>query len=365
MTRFTKPFRSLIGALACGSSLLLAGQAQAAVLINVDTAGCNTNVAINNAIGQSFRVGAVNSLEKIEIWIKPELYYTTSYSMQLFAGEGTGGTLLATSATTVTLGSQTGGTASAFQAFSFTGQNVTLQPNQAYTFRLVRLSQYSGAFSMCGNVYADGIQYWLGYSADAPYDLSFKLYGAPPVPQTFPQGYLGCFTDSESRALPYYMGDGFTAESCKQVARTYGFRYAGTQYGGQCFIGPSIAGTQVSNSECSMPCSANPSEMCGNGWRNSLYDTQASTYQGCFTDDWSRALPAFLGEGTFTQESCVAAAKASGYRYAGLQWYGQCFAGNQLGYTQVSDSECNLPCTGDPAQTCGGGFRNQIYSTGL
>jgi hypothetical protein len=176
MKQLAKRFSSLWSILACGITLLLAGQAQAALLINVDTAGCNTNVAINNAIGQSFRVNAATNLEKIEVWIKPELYYTTSYGLEVYDSEGTGGTRLATSSTTLTLGSQTGGTPATWHGFSFSG--LTLQPNHAYTFRLVRLSQYSGAFSMCGNVYADGIQYWLGYSPDSPYDMAFKVYGS-------------------------------------------------------------------------------------------------------------------------------------------------------------------------------------------
>ena len=86
-------------------------------------------------------------------------------------------------------------------------------------------------------------------------------------------------------------------------------------------------------------------------------------YQGCFTDDGNRALPAWLGEG-HTIESCVAAAFSQGYVYAGLQWYGQCFAGNSLGYSRVSDAECNTPCNAAPWQMCGGGWRNSIYATG-
>jgi hypothetical protein len=145
-------------------------------LIDVDTAGCQQNVAINNAIGQSFRVSGVTQVDNLEVWIKPNLYYTTSYAVEVYNGEGTGGTKLATSPA-LTLGSQTGGTPSTWYSFSFQGLGVTLQPNQAYTLKLVRLSQYSGAFSMCGNVYPSGIQYWLGYSPDSPYDMSFKLYG--------------------------------------------------------------------------------------------------------------------------------------------------------------------------------------------
>jgi len=125
----------LYGVLACGATLVT-GQAHAALLSNVDTAGCDANVAINNAIGQSFRVNEATSLEKIDIWIKPELYYTTSYTLELYDGEGTSGTRLGTSATTVTLGSQSGGTPSGFQAFSFTNLGLVLQASHADTFRL-------------------------------------------------------------------------------------------------------------------------------------------------------------------------------------------------------------------------------------
>lgn len=145
-------------------------------LINVDTAGCQTNVAINNAIAQSFRVPSSTALERFELWIKPELYYTTSYAVELYDSEGTSGPRLATS-TSLTLGSQTGGVPSTWYSFSFSVQGLVLQANHAYTLKLVRLSQYSGAFSRCGNVYPNGIEYWLGYSADYGNDLSFRLYG--------------------------------------------------------------------------------------------------------------------------------------------------------------------------------------------
>ncbi|NVI97533.1 hypothetical protein HV824_05295 [Myxococcus sp. AM009] len=63
-----------------GALVVVAGQAQAfEKLIEVDTAGCNTNVAINNAIGQSFKLSASTALDSVDIWVKPNLYYTTSY----------------------------------------------------------------------------------------------------------------------------------------------------------------------------------------------------------------------------------------------------------------------------------------------
>ncbi|HEV7670870.1 MAG TPA: WSC domain-containing protein [Thermoanaerobaculia bacterium] len=87
-------------------------------------------------------------------------------------------------------------------------------------------------------------------------------------------------------------------------------------------------------------------------------------YLGCYTDATTRALPVQMPGASNTIESCKAAAYNAGYKYAGLQYYGQCYAGNTLGYALVADSECNTACTGNPAQTCGGGWHNSIYSTG-
>lgn len=87
-------------------------------------------------------------------------------------------------------------------------------------------------------------------------------------------------------------------------------------------------------------------------------------YLGCYTDTSARALPVQLPGTTNTIESCKQAAYNAGYKYAGLQYYGYCFAGNSLGYAQVADSECNTTCTASSAQICGGAWRNSIYSTG-
>ena len=145
-------------------------------VIEVGVDGCNTNVAINNAIGQSFKVSLLTDLDSIEIWIKPELYYQTSYHVELREGEGPSGTLLATSSP-VTMESQTDGAQGGWYRFDFSGQGLTLLPNQAYTLVLVRLSTYSGAFAHCGDIYADGIEYWLGSHPDSGHDIGFRVYG--------------------------------------------------------------------------------------------------------------------------------------------------------------------------------------------
>jgi hypothetical protein len=88
------------------------------------------------------------------------------------------------------------------------------------------------------------------------------------------------------------------------------------------------------------------------------------SYLGCYTDDASRALPILLLNSGATVESCVAAAQAQGLTFAGLQYFGQCFGGNNLGptYTKAPGSECNTPCSANSGEICGGAWRNSIYS---
>ena len=84
-------------------------------------------------------------------------------------------------------------------------------------------------------------------------------------------------------------------------------------------------------------------------------------YLGCFTDDPNRALPVGLGN-VNDIDACIHRARGNGLAYAGLQYYGECWGGNQIGYAQVGDWECNTPCPS--GQTCGGAWRNSIYGTG-
>ena len=211
---------------------------------------------------------------------------------------------------------------------------------------------------------AEGVTY---YFAAKAYDTA-GIQSAPSnevsytVPGKTNINYVGCFTDDTNRALPAELSSGGeTVESCTQKAAAAGYAYAGLQYYGQCFAGNKPGYTRVADSECNMPCTANPAEMCGGVWYNSIYRASVTPYVGCFTDDTNRALPAELSSGGETVESCMQKAAAAGYAYAGLQYYGQCFAGNTPGYTRVADSGCNIPCTANPAEMCGGVWYNSIY----
>jgi WSC domain len=93
--------------------------------------------------------------------------------------------------------------------------------------------------------------------------------------------------------------------------------------------------------------------------------TPVSSYVGCYVDASTRALPDWLINSNTTVESCIAAATAAGYAYAGLEYGGQCFAGNSLGYAESPASQCDMPCQADHNEICGGVWRNSIYSTGV
>jgi hypothetical protein len=90
-------------------------------------------------------------------------------------------------------------------------------------------------------------------------------------------------------------------------------------------------------------------------------------FRGCYADlvGGVRALPAQLASTNATSASCITAAKSRGYRFAGVQFRGECFAGDVPRYDVRPVTECNLPCTARPGELCGGSSRNSVYPTGL
>lgn len=193
------------------------------------------------------------------------------------------------------------------------------------------------------------------------------------TPKPAPPVYQGCYADTPTRELPVTLmaTSSATLDTCVAAARARNLAYAGLQYGGQCYGGNSPGKTKVADSECNMPCAANAGETCGGTWRNSVYATGAAVlakvpaiaYKGCYVDSSNRTLPIALMSSGATVESCVAAAKRAGYTYAGLQWQGQCYAGNTLPPTKAQNAECNTPCQANTQETCGGAWRNSVYST--
>ena len=95
----------------------------------------------------------------------------------------------------------------------------------------------------------------------------------PPAPPT-----AACYIDGETRLLPVrlsYTG-GLTREKCIAAARAKGLPWAGVEYSSECF-GGSVAppdSAKRPDSECSMKCSGDQTQICGGSWRLNLLDAR-------------------------------------------------------------------------------------------
>jgi hypothetical protein len=158
-------------------------------------------------------------------------------------------------------------------------------------------------------------------------------------------------------------------------------KYAGLQYGHQCFGGNELKYDKRPERECNMNKRTGKDQFkWGGSWRNSIYSTgddcgeeekvveidYSRCYEGCYTDQGKRALPTFIGDvgKTAGAAECFKKVKARGLKYAGLQYGHQCFGGNELKYQKRSDGECNMnKRVGSDRYKWGGSWRNSIYTT--
>ncbi|KAH8661991.1 copper radical oxidase [Xylariales sp. PMI_506] len=227
---------------------------------------------------------------------------------------------------------------------------------------------------------------------------------AEPVPPAPIAGwaYEGCYNDNTAaRTLTYGPNvpggaNAMTNELCTSACAAAGYALAGTEYADECYCGQVYAngGAQV-DSGCNMVCAGNSTEFCGGSNRLSVWSrigsgsnptstistaTVASptgsgtaadlppgwSYQGCYSEGVNgRALINEQPDSqTLTVESCIAACIGLGYSVAGLEYSVQCFCDDFVrdGAALVSDSKCNMPCSGDSAEMCGAGDILSMYS---
>jgi len=209
---------------------------------------------------------------------------------------------------------------------------------------------------------------------------------------------MGCYPDSTTnRTLRYYMssiseddGNAMTQNACNMACYTVGYIYAGVEYGQECFCDNSIQwGSSVDQSECNMACPGLAGTTCGGNltinifWYigmesattpNNLTITAPGVwkYRGCYTDSRSNRTLGFVGdfpgakEGGMAVEPCQGACQNAGYVYAGVEFGSECWcdslsrAGRGPG-VQVSDPECNMTCSGNASEFCGGSNRLNTY----
>ncbi|KAK6522472.1 hypothetical protein TWF281_003033 [Arthrobotrys megalospora] len=204
-----------------------------------------------------------------------------------------------------------------------------------------------------------------------------------------------CFVDpTNSRVLTGgsntdHSTTGMTVEKCIALAAAAGARYAGVEYGGECYWGPTRNSAQsAALSDCNMPCDGNAAEVCGAGNRILIYDSGSGTtttstrttttasatptinpgvsgfsYFGCYSDDINTRVLSnqFVDASGMTIAECIAHA-GSNYNYAGVEYGQECWYGNTLASSSSAQSSgCNMPCPGKATELCGGGNRIQLY----
>jgi hypothetical protein len=59
------------------------------------------------------------------------------------------------------------------------------------------------------------------------------------------------------------LGAGATVASCTAEAQRRGYAFAGLAFGGSCYGSTTLSATRQSESLCSTPCSADPTQVCG------------------------------------------------------------------------------------------------------
>jgi len=126
--------------------------------------------------------------------------------------------------------------------------------------------------------------YWISNGKKRESATAFNIFNSSSTSNKRDDcGYKGCYVDNPSRDLSYYLGDGYTPETCKLACEAvqnppsapYGYAVAAVQYYGQCFCDNDYGAYGLASSpfECNTPCTQSPTQMCGGPWRNSVYET--------------------------------------------------------------------------------------------
>ena len=140
-----------------------------------------------------------------------------------------------------------------------------------------------------------------------------------------------------------------------------------------------------------MYCSGDKTEYCGAGNRLSVYTipkpasstssatasassststSSATTYMNCYSDNnGGRALLTRLSTTSSSVDACQAAAQKANLNYFGLEYGGECWAGNTIATTStvIASGSCSMACNSNSTQKCGGPnalsmYRNNLYA---
>ncbi|KAG6885800.1 hypothetical protein C0993_009560 [Termitomyces sp. T159_Od127] len=195
--------------------------------------------------------------------------------------------------------------------------------------------------------------------------------------------YVGCYVDNTFGRILVFGQPGNpnnTIKSCVTTCASQNFTIAGTEFGDECYCGNTLdEGAVLANdSTCNMGCVGNTTSdalsfipaSIDMGFQSGMWWTQPCVgtglpanwqYKGCLREPTNgvKALPyKIIWPTNNTALACVTQCAAFGFPASGVEVKTDPV---NNGAVFGEDSECNLPCPGDPVSLCGAGNRLNYY----
>jgi hypothetical protein len=210
--------------------------------------------------------------------------------------------------------------------------------------------------------------------------------GPSTVPSSNSYDHVGCYNETSGRALnatSMVNSTGMTVTMCSNFCSAYA--YFGVEYGSECYCGPYLranSGRVLNQGDCTMLCAGDRSTFCGAGSRLNVYfssnESKVSNdpispqrvgeynFYNCVNDSPRLLASKILTSKDMSAGLCMDRANAGDYRYAGLQYGTECWAGNEFRAPLVNATAgaCNMVCGGSVGEICGAGSRLSLYIRG-
>ncbi|KAJ2932171.1 hypothetical protein H1R20_g4934, partial [Candolleomyces eurysporus] len=215
-----------------------------------------------------------------------------------------------------------------------------------------------------------------------------------PTPATdlpTPWTYGGCWVDNAfGRIAPVEKGGrpDQTVATCIAQCAADGYTLAGIEYANECFCGNTLVRGAVpaEESTCNMGCAGNNAQACGGPARLSVYTSTGEVvalpvpvaqttelpgqweYAGCLVEAVGKRIleHQIIWPTNNSAIACMEQCAKFGYTAAGLEYGEECYCGDETDVAAengvfVPESQCNIPCPGDPLHICGSGNRLTTY----
>ena len=95
-----------------------------------------------------------------------------------------------------------------------------------------------------------------------------------------------------------------------------------------------------------------------------LLDLSEWYFMGCAVDSNNRILSGYsqTSDSNLTIDECLSMCDEKGYTFAGVEYGEECYCGSSVPTSiTYSDTACNVACTGESTEICGGGWALDLY----